>query len=123
MPLTRSATRRRNEVTPVEVSGPAAFRVVRANQFRSRARRRWDMLRALIRRMNILSHWAWRTAIHLMPSTGRVERHIARYHDMGVDVTSWPYLTGGVTNLNLRPIRGEAPRWAADRAQFRRPLP
>ena len=57
MQRTRSATRRRNEVTPIEVSGPAAFRVMRANQFRSRARRRWDMLRGVVRRMNILQFW------------------------------------------------------------------
>ncbi len=49
-------TRRRNQLTPIEVSGPAAFRVVRANQFNP-AKRRWRMLRALVRRMNILQFW------------------------------------------------------------------
>ena len=43
-------------------AGPAAFRVMRAHLYVPRARRRWRMLRTLIKRLNILSHWAWRTA-------------------------------------------------------------
>ena len=43
-------------------AGPAAFSVMRAHLYVPRGRRRWRMLRTLIMRLNILSHWAWRTA-------------------------------------------------------------
>ena len=93
-------------------AGPAAFRVMRANRYNP-ARRRWRMLRTLLRRMNILSFWAHFTAFgtawaDAYTSRGsRYERHL-RVSDM-LDISGGATDIRGRETTNLRPVRGAPP--------------
>ena len=114
-------------------AGPAAFRVMRANRYNP-ARRRWAMLRTLIRRMNILSFWAARTVRGMQLSgwmmmgprlqqveySRRHDNHVRRYWNMRL-VRKW-VIQSDRERLNLRSNRRAEPSWAADRARLM-PLP
>ena len=114
-------------------AGPAAFRVMRANRHNP-ARRRWAMLRTLIRRMNVLSFWARRTVRGMWPPGGplilsrsqqveysrRYDNHVRRYWNMRL-VRKW-VIQSDRERLNLRSNRRAPPSWAADRARLM-PLP
>ena len=114
-------------------AGPAAFRVMRANRYNP-ARRRWAMLRTLLRRMGILSFWAQRTVRGLQRARGlmilsrsqqveysrRHDNHVRRYWNMRL--VDGLMILSDRERLNLRSNRRAEPSWAADRARLM-PLP
>ena len=90
-------TRKRKREIEYQDSAQRALRLVRSFQFVSPARRRWNIVRTIIKRIWILRYMVWDRN---MERVGRGE---------GPDIISRFEIIWHPLTLNIRPIRGTPP--------------
>ena len=115
-------TRKRKREIEYQDSAQRALRLVRSFQFVSPARRRWNILRNVMKRLQILRYWAGaRSVYNFRLPTDNSTTLISplsnnKYFWAFENLLTWDYrLEGNETMryprlaLNMRPIRGAPP--------------
>ena len=88
-------TRKRKREIEYQDSAQRAFRLVRSFQFVSPARRRWNILRTIIKRIHILRYWAGVSSTGISRIWQRLDELLFPHHKNFA--------------LKMRPIRGTPP--------------